>query len=261
VAALGPNKFVLAWTQSGGGNELKYQLFNVDPTTHALSSGSSMSVLADAVRGPDIAVLPNGEFVVAWLRADSVGSTIHAQLFGADGTPDSPDTTLSDLAGDGVPSVVALQSGEAVVTWSHFVAPSLQTVTSEFFHFIGVNLANTVPSLTENASTLTRIKVADLGITDSATGTIALGLTGTDAAFFDIIGTSLYLKAGTALDFETKPSYAVAVTVDDSSIGTAPDSISATYTLGISNVNEAPAILSKVRRQRRDRRADVHCRA
>ena len=34
-------------------------------------------------------------------------------------------------------------------------------------------------------------------------------LTGADAAFFEIVGNALYLKAGTALDFESKSSYAV----------------------------------------------------
>jgi hypothetical protein len=35
-----------------------------------------------------------------------------------------------------------------------------------------------------------------------------------DAAFFEIAGSALYLKAGTVLDYESKTSYAVAVTVD-----------------------------------------------
>src|SRR6185295_17320255 len=67
-----------------------------------------------------------------------------------------------------------------------------------------------------------------------------LGLTGADAASFEIVGTALYLKAGTVLDFETKSSYAVAVTVDDTAVGSTPDAISTTYALNVSNVNEAP---------------------
>ena len=61
-------------------------------------------------------------------------------------------------------------------------------------------------------------------------------LTGADAAFFEIVGNALFLKAGTALDFESKSSYAVAVTVDDPTVGGTPDATSTTYTLNVSNV-------------------------
>ncbi len=42
---------------------------------------------------------------------------------------------------------------------------------------------------------------------------------GADASAFVIIGNSLYLKAGTTLDFETKSSYNVTVQVDDATLG------------------------------------------
>ncbi len=101
-----------------------------------------------------------------------------------------------------------------------------------------VALTNTTASIDENAATASHIKVADIVVTDDGLGTNTLGLTGADAAFFEIDGTSLYLKAGTVLDFETKASYAIAVTVDDTSVGTTPDA-SVTYTLALSDVNEA----------------------
>lgn len=104
----------------------------------------------------------------------------------------------------------------------------------------GVVLTNTVGSIDENTATASHIKVADIAVIDDAFGANTLGLTGADAAFFEIVGTSLYLKAGTALDFETKASYAVAVTVDDPDQGGTPDATSATYTLAVADVNEAP---------------------
>jgi hypothetical protein len=48
---------------------------------------------------------------------------------------------------------------------------------------------------------------------------------------------ALYLKVGTVLDFESKSSYAVAVTDDDPTLGGTPDAISTTYTLNVSNVS------------------------
>ena len=107
-----------------------------------------------------------------------------------------------------------------------------------------VALANTTASIAENTSTASHIKVADINVTDDALGTNTLGLTGTDAASFEIVGNALYLKAGTVLDFESKSSYAVAVTVDDPTVGVTPDATSTTYTLNVTNVNEAPTAVA-----------------
>jgi Ca2+-binding RTX toxin-like protein len=101
----------------------------------------------------------------------------------------------------------------------------------------GVALTNTTVSVLENTSTASHIKVADITITDDALGTNTLALTGTDATFFEIVGTELFLKTGTVLDFESKASYAVAVTVDDTTVGATPDATSTTYSLAIANVS------------------------
>ncbi|MEJ0060772.1 MAG: cadherin domain-containing protein [Terricaulis sp.] len=106
-----------------------------------------------------------------------------------------------------------------------------------------ISFTNTMTSLAENTSTATRIKVADLSVTDDALGTEAFGLTGADAASFEIIASALYLKAGVALNFEAKSSYAVTVTADDSTVGATPD-VSQAFTLTISDVNEAPTALA-----------------
>src|SRR5204862_289051 len=71
----------------------------------------------------------------------------------------------------------------------------------------------------------------------SALGNETLSLTGADAAAFEISGAALYLKAGAKLDFETKTSYAVAVSVDDATLGAGSEATSSTYTLKIANVS------------------------
>ncbi|MFZ4666809.1 MAG: calcium-binding protein, partial [Prochlorotrichaceae cyanobacterium] len=96
-----------------------------------------------------------------------------------------------------------------------------------------------VTTIAENTSTATRIKVADITITDDALGTNTIALTGADAASFEVDGAELYVKAGTSLNFEAKTSYAVTVTVDDTAVGSTPD-VTANYTLAVTNVNEAP---------------------
>lgn len=105
----------------------------------------------------------------------------------------------------------------------------------------GLSFTNTTTSLAENASTSSRTKMADLIVTDDAAGTNSFGLTGTDAASFEIISGVLYLKAGVGLNYETKSSYAVTVTVDDTAVGSTPD-LSQNFSLSITNVNEAPTV-------------------
>ena len=61
-------------------------------------------------------------------------------------------------------------------------------------------------------------------------------LGGTDAAAFSIVSTSGQLQTRAALDYETKPSYAVTVSVSDGNGGT--DSI--TVTINVTDVNETP---------------------
>ncbi len=67
-----------------------------------------------------------------------------------------------------------------------------------------VSLTNLVNNLTEDTDTTSAIKIADIVITDDALGTNNLTLAGADAASFEIVGTELRLKAGTALDFESE---------------------------------------------------------
>jgi VCBS repeat-containing protein len=95
--------------------------------------------------------------------------------------------------------------------------------------------------LAENTSTATGIKVADVAITDDGLGTNVLSLSGTDASDFELIGNALYLKAGTALNYEAKTSYGVTVNVDDATVGGTPDA-STNFTLSLTDVNDLATI-------------------
>src|SRR5262245_65621273 len=70
-----------------------------------------------------------------------------------------------------------------------------------------ITLKNAVTSIPENTSTAAPVKLADIIVTDDGIGRNNLSVTGTDAGSFQIIGTALYLKAGTALSATTKPIY------------------------------------------------------
>ena len=105
-----------------------------------------------------------------------------------------------------------------------------------------VSLTNLVNNLTEDTDTSAAIKIADIVITDDALGTNNLTLAGADAASFEIVGSELRLKAGTALNFETKASFDVTVQVDDAAIPGTPED-TALHTLNITDANEAPSVV------------------
>ena len=102
-----------------------------------------------------------------------------------------------------------------------------------------LDLVNVTSSLLENRSTSVRIKVADSVITDDAFGTETISLSGSDSASFEVQGNSLYLKAGTVLNFEAKSSYSVVVIAADPSLpGSTP--VAASFSLSVTDVNEVP---------------------
>lgn len=112
---------------------------------------------------------------------------------------------------------------------------------------IALTLTNTVNSIAENTSTVAAIKVSDILVADDGLGTNVLNISGTDAAFFEITGGALYLKAGTVLDYETKTNYSINVEVDDLSVGTTPDATN-TYSLAVTDVlvettNTVPSLI------------------
>ena len=98
-----------------------------------------------------------------------------------------------------------------------------------------IALANVTTSILENSNTTAAVKVADINVTDDGLGTNTLTLSGADAISFQIIGSSLYIKAGTVLDYEIKTSYSVTINVDDATVGTTPDA-SVNYVLNVTDV-------------------------
>ena len=105
----------------------------------------------------------------------------------------------------------------------------------------GINFTNALTSIGSNTSTAAAVKVADLSAIDDGLGTNAFSLAGTDAASFEITGTSLFLKAGTVLNATTKPSFGLTVNVDDAAVGTLTPDASKSFTLAVTT----PAILPK----------------
>lgn len=98
-----------------------------------------------------------------------------------------------------------------------------------------LSLTGALSAIDENTSTVSRIKVADVAVTDDGLGVNTLSVSGADAAFFEVDSTGLYIKAGTVLDFEAKSSYALTVNVDDQTVGSTPDAAT-TFQLSVNDI-------------------------
>ena len=106
-----------------------------------------------------------------------------------------------------------------------------------------VSLANLpLVAIPENQNFAVDYKIADILIHDDVYGTNPISLGGVDAAKFKVVGNTLYLKAGTQLDFETAQVLQVSVDVDDPSIGAGVDA-SAVVLIAVGDVNEAPKLV------------------
>lgn len=124
------------------------------------------------------------------------------------------------------------------------------TINAEVNEPPTVSLSNTITTLAEDTDTSSRIKVADIVVTDDALGTNVLSLSGADASLFEIDGTELYLKAGTLLDYETNPVLDVTVEVDDAAVGATPDDI-APLSIAVTDVSELSIERWNVRNSRK----------
>jgi hypothetical protein len=108
-----------------------------------------------------------------------------------------------------------------------------------------VTLVDRTTSLPENTTTASRIKVANIVVTDDALGGNEILLSGADAPHFEIDGTALYLKAGVQLDFENKTSYEITINAEDTAVADSTP-VSTTFTLAVTDVNEAPTAVALV---------------
>ena len=107
---------------------------------------------------------------------------------------------------------------------------------------------STTRTIAENTTAGTNIGSA-VSATDADDDTLTYTLSGTDAASFSIDSTSGQLQTKSALDYETKTSYSVIITVSDGSL---TDTISVTInvtdvdeTPNVTDVDETPAVTTK----------------
>ena len=126
----------------------------------------------------------------------------------------------------------------------HRLKAAIEAANSSIY--IDINLNNNAPVFTDGTSTTRSVaenmasntNIGDVvAATDSDTGdTLTYTLSGTDASSFSIVSTSGQLQTNAALNYESKTSYSVIVSVSDNKGGS--DNID--VTIDVTNVNEAP---------------------
>ena len=194
-------------------------------TTTSLPENTSTS---SAIKVADIAITDDtlGSNTISLLGADADAFEVNGTaLYLKAGTGLDFETSNSYSLTVSVSD--ATIDGSSPVTTSYSLAVSDQNDAPT-----AVTLANTTTSLPENINTAGRIKVADIAISDEDLDTNTISLLGADAAGFEVIGSALFLKSGTTLNYLAKTAYAVTVTVSDATIvGSSP--VTTTYNLAV----------------------------
>ena len=233
-----------------------------DDVLNTLANAISLAP-ADANTGtPSVSVAPELGKVVLAAKVADYAAAVKADSSSAAAAAKAP--SMDDFQAAGIPvttpeaakavSAAAAAAAVNAPTPAGAPAPSLvETVANAATEAVAAqNKAPTAVTLTtaltgnniaevpNSGSTTARTKVADMAATDDGLGTNTYTLGGADAAKFEVDGNALYLKAGTALDFETKASYTVTVAAQDSSVAGSAATPAVTYTLNVTNVNEVP---------------------
>jgi Peptidase M10 serralysin C terminal/RTX calcium-binding nonapeptide repeat (4 copies) len=241
ITGLNNGGFVVTWTDDSGqggdssASSIKAQIFGTNDNAPVITTAGTQTVAentkvvtaltstdADAVASPAVFSITGG--------ADAA---LFQVLTAADGSQSLQFLAAPDYETNPHSYQVQVSAFDGVNTTAKMITVNLTDVNEAP---TAVALANATASILENTPTATHIKVADINVTDDALGSNILALTGADAASFEIVGSALYLKAGTVLDFESKTSYAVAVTVDDPTVGATPDATSTIFALNVTNV-------------------------
>jgi len=96
-----------------------------------------------------------------------------------------------------------------------------------------------VDEIDEDAADPSSVLLAELTVNDDGVGVTMMTLSGGDVDAFEIRDGALYLREGVTLDFETKSTYTVEISVDDAELGDGVED-TVTYSLSVGDVDETP---------------------
>ena len=208
-------------------------------TAPAFTEGDSASRFVDENTGSGVDI---GSVVSA---TDADGDTLTYSLGGTDAASFSIDSSSGQLRTSSALDYETKNTYSVIVSVSDDEGSSDSISITITVNDIDETPVNNAPAFTagsittlpiaENTAANTNIDAA-VTATDADGHTLTYGLTGIDAASFDIDSTTGQLITKIALNHETKSSYSVTVSVSDGQGGS--DSIS--VTISVTDVNEAP---------------------
>jgi Ca2+-binding RTX toxin-like protein len=176
---------------------------------------------------------------------NAAGTLITGIRFGASVTTDGKSASFDNKAGLGsaaFPTPIVSALSVIGVNSGFLAADGIETGSPGTINGAptAITFKTLVNTIAENTSTTSKIKVADVTITDDVQGTNNLSLSGTDAASFELQGTELFLKAAAVLNYDVKTNLSVTVNADDPTIGATPD-VSKIFSLKIADANNLVA--------------------
>jgi Ca2+-binding RTX toxin-like protein len=127
AATFANGQFVVCWTDfSGTDHDIRAQIFTAGGTKSGGEFVVNSTTASIQITSP-VAVLSNGNFVVAWQDHSQSGAdlslaSVRARLFTSAGVPLAQDFVVNTTTEDaqGAPQVTALAGGRFVVTWTDF---------------------------------------------------------------------------------------------------------------------------------------------
>ncbi len=230
VAALADNRFVVTWYD--GLNppdttlyEVRGRVMNADGTPVTATDFVINTTTLQDQRNPSVTALPDGRFMVSWFDLSQTGSDtsanqIRGRVMNADGTPSTVnDFTINTttLNSQFYPTLDALPDGRVVVTW---IDESQSTVSVSDRQIRAVVLNIDAPNAPGYA--ITGGTVGE----HAANGTVVATLSGVGLTYelvdnaggrFAIVGNTITVANGTALDFATAAQHSIALRVTNAS--------------------------------------------
>ena len=186
--------------------------------------GETLTADASAVMDPDGPEML--QFSYQWLAGDVpiAGATARTYTLTENETGETTRVRASYIDGFGAPVNITSEATESVAPATTNTAPVFTDGTS------------TTRTVAENMAANVNIGTA-IAATDADNNTLTYSLSGPDAASFDFEPTTGQLKTKALLDYETKSTYTVTITVSD---GTLTDTI--TVTINVSDVADTPVV-------------------
>jgi len=251
VALDADGDFVVSWTsntQDGSGSGVYAQRYNAD----AVAQGSEFRVNTFTTVGElhsTVTADTDGNFVVAWSSANQDGDSygVYAQLYNAAGVAQGSEFRVNTYTTQNQRfSTVAMDAdGDFVVVWS-----SLAQDSSGYGVYAQRYAAGTAPTINDAAFTISEnrpvgyvvgtITGTDPDAGDSLTYAITAGNTGNAFAINSATG-QITVNSVAPINFELNPTFSLTIEATDTHML----SDTATVTVNLNNLNEAPAAFGK----------------